>query len=146
MPVDGKPVFEKSVSITDRVVLEHSQNVFTIEFAALNFLHPEKNHYLYTLEGFNDQWFAADNTRRVTYTNLDPGGYVFKVKTKEGGVATERRLEIRILPPFWRTPWAYLLYFLLVAGALMVARWVLIERERMNFKLEQERHYAPANA
>ena len=140
--VDGNTVLEKSVSITDRIVLEHSQNVFTIEFAALNFLHPEKNHYLYTLEGFNEQWFEADNTRRVTYTNLDPGGYVFKVKTKEGGVATERRLEIRILPPFWQTPWAYLLYFLLVAGALMIARWVLIERERMNFKLEQERHYA----
>lgn len=139
---DGNVVLEKSVSITDRIVLEYSQNVFTIEFAALNFLHPEKNHYLYTLEGFNDRWFEADNTRRVTYTNLDPGGYVFKVKTREGGVSTERRLEIRILPPFWRTPWAYLLYFLLVAGALMIARWVLIERERMNFKLEQERHYA----
>ncbi len=139
---DGNMVLEKSVSITDRIVLEYSQNVFTIEFAALNFLHPEKNHYLYTLEGFNDRWFEADNTRRVTYTNLDPGGYVFKVKTREGGVTTERRLEIRILPPFWRTPWAYLLYFLLVAGALMIARWVLIERERMNFKLEQERHYA----
>lgn len=142
MQIDGAPVLEKSVSITDRIVLEHSQNVFTIEFAALNFLHPEKNHYQYRLEGFNDQWFEADNTRRVTYTNLDPGGYVFKVKTKEGGVATERRLEIRVLPPFWQTPWAYLLYFLLVAGALMIARWILIERERMNFKLEQERHYA----
>lgn len=142
MQVDGSPVLEKSVSITDRIVLEHSQNVFTIEFAALNFLHPEKNHYLYRLEGFNDQWFEADNTRRVTYTNLDPGSYVFKVKTKEGGPATERILEIRVLPPFWQTPWAYFLYFLLVAGALMIARWVLIERERMNFKLEQERHYA----
>ncbi|SDE80681.1 Signal transduction histidine kinase [Dyadobacter soli] len=136
------PELDKSISITDRIVLEHSQNVFTIEFAALNFLHPEKNHYLYTLQGFNDQWFEADNTRRVTYTNLDPGTYTFKVKTKEGGAVTERRLEIRILPPFWQTPWAYLLYFLLVAGALMIARWVLIERERMNFKLEQERHYA----
>ncbi|WP_426295033.1 two-component regulator propeller domain-containing protein [Dyadobacter endophyticus] len=139
---DGSQVLEKSISTTDRIVLEHSQNVFTIEFAALNFLHPEKNHYQYRLEGFNDQWFEADNTRRVTYTNLDPGTYTFKVKTKEGGESTERRLEIRILPPFWQTPWAYLLYFLLIAAALMIARWILIERERMNFKLEQERHYA----
>ncbi|HWV29427.1 MAG TPA: two-component regulator propeller domain-containing protein, partial [Dyadobacter sp.] len=142
MLADGSQVLEKSISTTDRIVLEHSQNVFTIEFAALNFLHSEKNHYLYTLQGFNDQWFEADNTRRVTYTNLDPGSYVFKVKTKEGGAATERRLEIRVLPPFRQTPWAYLLYFLLIAGALMIARWVLIERERMNFKLEQERRYA----
>ncbi|MGG7663563.1 hybrid sensor histidine kinase/response regulator transcription factor [Dyadobacter sp. BHUBP1] len=139
---DGSQILEKSISTTDRIVLEHSQNVFTIEFAALNFLHSEKNHYLYTLQGFNDQWFEADNTRRVTYTNLDPGSYVFKVKTKEGGAVTERRLEIRVLPPFWQTPWAYLLYFLLIACALMIARWILIERERMNFKLEQERRYA----
>ena len=142
MLADGSQILEKSISTTERIVLEHSQNVFTIEFAALNFLHSEKNHYLYTLQGFNDQWFEADNTRRVTYTNLDPGSYVFKVKTKEGGAVTERRLEIRVLPPFWRTPWAYLLYFLLIAGALMIARWILIERERMNFKLEQERRYA----
>lgn len=140
--VDGEPVLEKSVSLTDRIVLKYSQNVFSIEFAALNFLHPEKNHYLYTLEGFNDQWFEADDTRKVTYTNLDPGTYVFKVRMKEGGAATGRNLEVVVLPPFWRTPWAYLLYFLVIVGALMVARWVLIERERMNFKLEQERRYA----
>ncbi|MCE7070086.1 ATP-binding protein [Dyadobacter sp. CY327] len=139
---DGEAVLAKSVSLTDRIVLKYSQNVFTIEFAALNFLHPEKNHYLYTLEGFNEQWFEADNTRKVTYTNLDPGTYIFKVKMKEGGASTERSLRVVILPPFWRTPLAYLLYFLFAAGALMVARWILIERERMNFKLEQERHYA----
>ncbi|QRR00258.1 hybrid sensor histidine kinase/response regulator transcription factor [Dyadobacter sandarakinus] len=139
---DGAEVLPKSISLTDRIDLQYSQNVFTIEFAALNFLHPEKNHYLYTLEGFNGQWFEADNTRRVTYTNLDPGTYTFRVKMKEGGQATERSLLVVIEPPFWRTPWAYLLYFLIISGALMVARWILIERERMNFRLEQERRYA----
>ena len=94
------------------------------------------------MEGFNDRWFEADNTRKVTYTNLDPGTYVFKIKMKEGGLSTERNLEVEILPPFWRTPWAYFLYVLLIIGALATARWILIERERMNFKLEQERHYA----
>ncbi|WP_138475046.1 two-component regulator propeller domain-containing protein [Dyadobacter bucti] len=139
---EGDQVLEKSVTLTDRIVLKYSQNVFTIEFAALNFLHSEKNHYLYTMEGFNDRWFEADNSRKVTYTNLDPGTYVFKVKMKEGGVSTERNLEVEILPPFWRTPWAYFLYVLLVIAALTTARWILIERERMNFKLEQERRYA----
>ncbi|MCF0072907.1 ATP-binding protein [Dyadobacter sp. CY261] len=139
---NGESVLDQSISLTDRIELKYSQNVFSIEFAALNFLHPEKNNYLYSLKGFNDQWFEADDTRRVTYTNLDPGTYTFKVKMKGAGLATERSLQVVILPPFWRTPWAYILYFLLVAGALMVARWVLIERERMNFKLEQERRYA----
>lgn len=139
---NGDAVLDKSISLTDRMELKYSQNVFSIEFAALNFLHPEKNHYVYTLEGFNDQWFEADDTRRVTYTNLDPGTYHFRVKMKGAGAGTERRLKVVILPPFWRTPWAYMLYFLLVAGALVTARWILIERERMNFKLEQERRYA----
>ncbi|MCE6988749.1 two-component regulator propeller domain-containing protein [Dyadobacter sp. CY323] len=139
---DGEEVLKKSITQTERIVLKYNQNVFTIEFAALNFLNPEKNHYIYTLEGFNNQWFEADETRKVTYTNLDPGTYVFKVRMKEGGVSTERRLALQVLPPFWRTSWAYFVYALLVIGALAVARWVLVERERMNFRLEQERMHA----
>ncbi|TLU92414.1 two-component regulator propeller domain-containing protein [Dyadobacter sediminis] len=142
--LNGKVVLEKSISVTDEIRLEYSQNVFTIEFAALNFLHWDKNHYLYTLQGFNDQWFEADNnTRKVTYTNLDPGNYVFKVRIKEGNaVSKERILKIRIDPPFWKTPLAYILYVLTMIGALAVARWVLLERERLNFKIEQERREA----
>jgi len=141
--LNGERVLARSISLTDKVVLQYSQNVFTIEFAALNFLHADKNHYLYTMEGFNDQWFEADNnTRKVTYTNLDPGTYFFKVKMKSGEASTERTLEVEILPPFWWTYWAYLLYFLLAIGALLGARWILVERERMNFRLEQERREA----
>ncbi len=142
--LDGKPVLHASITQTDKVTLRHFQNVFTIEFAALNFLHTDKNHYFYTLEGFNDQWFEADNTtRKVTYTNLDPGEYTFKVKMRNGSLTSkERILKIEILPPFWKTPWAYFLYFLTVIGALAVARWILLERERMNFRMEQERREA----
>jgi len=142
--LNGKVVLTKSISETDQITLQHSQNVFTIEFAALNYLHSEKNHYLYTLLGFNDQWFEADNnTRKVTYTNLDPGSYIFKVKVKDNNSpGSERILRITILPPFWKTPLAYIIYLLLVIGALAIARWILLERERMNFRLEQERREA----
>jgi len=142
--LDGKAVLKKTISETNQVTLKHSQNVFTIEFAALNFLHSEKNHYLYTLDGFNDQWFEADNnTRKVTYTNLDPGDYIFKVRIKDNKAPeSERVLKITILPPFWKTPFAYILYVFLIIGALVIARWILLERERMNFKLEQERREA----
>ena len=142
--LDGKPILETSISQTDKIKLRHSQNVFTIEFAALNFLHADKNHYMYTLEGFNDQWFEADNnTRKVTYTNLDPGEYTFKVKMRNGNLTSkERVLKIEILPPFWKTPLAYILYFMAIVGALATARWILLERERMNFRLEQERREA----
>ncbi|MCE7040182.1 two-component regulator propeller domain-containing protein [Dyadobacter sp. CY312] len=142
--LDGKPVLEASISHTDKIKLKHSQNAFTIEFAALNFLHADKNHYMYTLEGFNDQWFEADNnTRKVTYTNLDPGEYTFKVTMRNGNLMSkERVLKIEILPPFWKTPLAYILYFIAIIGALAASRWILLERERMNFRLEQERREA----
>lgn len=144
--VNGKVVLPKSISVIEEVTLKHSQNVFTIEFAALNFLHPDKNHYLYTLEGFTKQWFEADNAgRKVTFTNLDPGEYRFKVKTAgadTGKYGPERTLKITILPPFWRSGWAYFLYFLIIAGALIIARWILLERERMKFRLERERREA----
>lgn len=142
--LDGNQILSSSISQTDQIELKHSQNVFTIEFAALNFLHADKNHYLYTLEGFNDQWFEADNnTRKVTYTNLDPGEYIFRVKMLNGKQASQdRQLKIRILPPFWKTPLAYLLYALVIAGALAIARWILLERERMSFRLVQERREA----
>jgi ligand-binding sensor domain-containing protein/signal transduction histidine kinase/DNA-binding response OmpR family regulator len=142
--LDKKMILAQSISQTNEVELKHSQNVFTIEFAALNFLHADKNHYLYTLEGFNDQWFEADNnTRKVTYTNLDPGNYTFRVKMKNGNKdALEKVLKIRILPPFWKTPFAYFLYILFLAGALAFSRWILLERERMRYKLAQERREA----
>lgn len=142
--LDDKLILEKSISHTDKVELRHSQNVFTIEFAALNFLHADKNHYLYTLEGFNDQWFEADNnTRKVTYTNLDAGRYTFKVKMRNGNLATkERLLAIEILPPFWKTPIAYILYVLVIITSLAAARLILLERARMRFRMEQERREA----
>ena len=144
--LDGRVVLSQAITATDHVTLAYRQNVFSIEFAALNYLHPDKNNYLYTLEGFTNQWFQADNaSRKVTYTNLDPGEYRFKVKRIAGSdhkEGKERILTITILPPFWRTNFAYFLYFVLIAGALVLARWILLERERMNFRIEQERREA----
>ncbi|MCC6460773.1 MAG: response regulator [Saprospiraceae bacterium] len=143
--LDGNMVLEKSITETQHITLEHSQNVFSIEFTALNFFHPAKKNYLYTLEGFNKEWFSADNnSRKVTYTNLDPGKYVFRVRAlNEGGQWIEgARLEIRVLPPFWRSTTAWCLYVLLVAGALVLARWLILDRERMRFHHEQERREA----
>ncbi len=140
--LDGKVILQRSIAETEEITLEYSQNVISIEFAALNFFHLEKNTYSYKMEGFNKDWFTPDyNTRRATYTNLDPGEYVFRVKVSNepGKWSDETVLKIRILPPFWRSRAAYFFYFLFILSALILAGWIILDRERMNFRLEQER-------
>jgi diguanylate cyclase (GGDEF)-like protein len=105
--------------------LGHRDQVVTFEFAALDYAAPESNRYQYKLEGFDEGWVDQGPVRRVTYTNLDSGRYVLRVKAANGdGVWSEKELDlgIRVLPPPWKTWWAYLGYALLaLAGVLAFA-------------------------
>jgi len=143
---DGDVVLRKSITATEALELHHNQNVFSIEFAALSFIHPEKNKYQYKLEGFNTDWLTTDGkSRRVTFTNLDPGDYVFRVRASNNdGLWSENdvTLRIRILPPFWKTHTAMVLYGLIVLGALLLTRRLIQQRERVKFAIEQERQEA----
>ena len=142
----GHVILSQSISATKEITLRYNENVFSIEFTALDFSNPEKVRYAYRLEGFNQQWLLAnEKTRLATFTNLDPGDYVFKVRTAgENGRWNpgELSLNIKILPPFWRTPLAYALYCLILAGILILARRMIVQRARMRFVIEQERQEA----
>jgi hypothetical protein len=88
----------------------------TFEFVALDYTNPEKNQYAYMMEGFDETWIDAGARRFVSYTNLDPGKYVFKVKgSNNDGVWNEDGVSVKIAiaPPPWKTWWAYTLYVLL---------------------------------
>jgi PKD repeat protein len=77
--------------------------------------------YAYMLEGFDEGWNYVGTERKTTYTNLDPGTYTFKVKASNNdGLWNETGTSVKIiiLPPFWKTTWAYLVYIAIVAGAL----------------------------
>ncbi|HET9053357.1 MAG TPA: two-component regulator propeller domain-containing protein, partial [Cyclobacteriaceae bacterium] len=144
--VEGRAVLTTSITETKEITLAHTQNIFSIEFSTLSYLHPEKNKYLYKLEGFNDKWVQADATsRRATYTNLDPGVYTFHVKASNNdGIWNQEgiKLTIRILPPFWATRWAIACYIIIFAVALYASRRIALNRVRNKFKLEQERKEA----
>ncbi len=93
--------------ITD-ITLRHDENVIEFEFAALDFTLPEKNKYLYMLEGFDKGWVKAGNRRFIDYTNLDPGKYKFKVRASNpDGTWNEKgkTINLTIIPPFWKTWW-----------------------------------------
>ncbi|RAW00052.1 hybrid sensor histidine kinase/response regulator transcription factor [Pseudochryseolinea flava] len=143
---NGHVILDKSITTTDHITLKYNENVFSIEFAALNYFHPEKSEYRYTLEGFSKTWVTTDgNSRRVTYTNLDPGDYVFHVQgSNNDGLWNEKGVELKItiLPPFWKTRIAIALYMLFIIGALFITRRLIQQRERMKFAIEQERQEA----
>ncbi len=135
-----------SITTSPAIVLQASENVFSIEFAALGFIQPTKNKYKYKLEGFNKDWLATDaDNRKVTFTNLDSGDYIFRViASNNDGLWDEKgiSLHIRVLPPFWRSPIAYVLYALAIALLLLAIRKLTQERERMKFAIVQTREEA----
>jgi len=118
------------------VVLQHSDQTFTIEFVALEYTNPEKNQYAYMLEGLSNGWIQIGNRRFVPFSNLPPGEYTFRVKgANNDGVWNQagRSIRIVILPPWWRSWWAWTVYVLILVGGIIV---YIRLRER---KLRQER-------
>ena len=107
---------EQPVYKTEIVNLAHNDSVIGFEFSALDYTAPKKNRYRYMLEGFDRDWVEANDSRQVTYTNLDSGDYVFRVVgSNNDNVWNEEgaTLKIVVSPPLWATWWAYLVYALL---------------------------------
>jgi signal transduction histidine kinase/ligand-binding sensor domain-containing protein/CheY-like chemotaxis protein len=143
--INGRIILPKSISELQSVILKYNANVFSIEFAALNYFNPDKVKYQYTMVGFDKGWINADNKiRKATYTNLDPGDYTFKVRAtnNEYWNNKELTLKISVLPPFWKTVWAYILYALAIIGGLLYLRRRGIEKLRLQFSVEKEREEA----
>ncbi|UVW26866.1 two-component regulator propeller domain-containing protein [Massilia sp. H6] len=143
------PNFHEQKEIT----LSHHDSVFALEFAALHYADPDDNRYAYQLEGFDAGWVDTDARRRyATYTNLDPGRYVFRVRaSNKDGVWNPQAatLTINITPPFWKTPWFRILAVLAIVALVtagyrlriraLVSQKLLLERE-VGTRTEELRH------
>lgn len=109
---DGSPLIQ-GISYTNSMVLTHSQNSFSFEFSSMDYMDTEKTQYAYQLENFDKEWNYVNNQRKASYTNLAPGHYTFRVKsTNRNGewMNEERTLSLEILPPWYKTTWAFILY------------------------------------
>ncbi len=113
-PDDGPSPLSKSISITDTINLDYSQNSFGFDFTAMNFDSPEKIQYAYMLEGFDSDWnITSSEARKATYTNLGYGDYTFSVKsTNTDGQwnLDTHSIYISIKTPFYLSKVAFLLY------------------------------------
>ena len=124
----------ESVFPGKKVKLKYYQAAFTIYFAALNYVFPNKNQYAYMLEGFDKNWNSVINERSATYTNIQPGNYTFRVKAcNNDGVWNEEgtSFEIQILPPPWKTWWAYLIYILLIISILSGFIYYILNKQKL---------------
>jgi signal transduction histidine kinase len=133
---------QQDISLTSDLHLRYDQNDIAFICAALHYLNPEKNQYAFWLENFDEDWRQAGTTRTATYTNLDPGRYVFHVKAANSdGVWNEqpRSLAIFIHPPWYATIWAYIVYFLIVSGIIYTLWSTQLRRIRLRDALQLQK-------
>ncbi len=127
----GKSLFKSPTYTLKDMVLSYKQNVVTIYFAALDFSSPERNNYLYKLEGFDKDWnYATGKNNFATYTNLKGGDYIFRVKSenKDGSLNNnEAILNVRIVPPYWMSIW-----FKLLISLIFIILILFAYRSRLN--------------
>ena len=137
--VGGDSPLKVQISKTEEIVLSHWQNDISFEYVALHYSNPSKNRYAFKLENYEDEWRYAGDVRIATYTNLDPGEYIFRVKgSNNDGLWNEEGRSIRLIikPPWWKTNWAYAAYaFLFLAAGFSFDRY---QRVRIK-KIEQRR-------
>lgn len=115
---------------TGLIEVDYNRKVLSFQFAALNFVHPEKQFYRFRLNPFHHEWQYNGNKREITFTNLDPGTYQLRVETSENGYDwTGKSLTLRIRPPWYRSWWAYLLYILAIGSALYAVRYYELKRQ-----------------
>ena len=140
---EGSPL-TKSVLETKDIVLNHSQNNISFDFNSIHFSRPDKNKNAYILEGFDEDGWIYTDRKFATYTNLPEGKYVFKVKGSNGdGIWNEIgvSINIEVLPPWWRTIWAYIGYGLIFIGILFgidrLQRRRLLKRARETARIRE---------
>jgi len=112
----GKPI-ENNVLYTKTLEFSHDQNVITFEYVSLNYLWAQKNRYQFMLEGFDKEWRPITGERSTTYTNLDPGTYVFKVKGSNNELIWGKPASITIII---KSPWYSTFWFRTLMISLLV--------------------------
>lgn len=112
----GKTILEKPIESAERIILDYSDNSFSIDFAALDFTNPSENIFEYKMEGFDEKWQTGDRGEHsASYTNLDPGTFIFRARRGK----SQANIEVIINPPFWKTMWFRFLTFLMSAGLIL---------------------------
>lgn len=129
---------KKSITQISSIEIPHNASVFSIGFSALSYVYPEGNLYAYKLEGRDNDWIYANRAHRVNYADLRPGNYIFKAKgANSDGIWNEEgiSLSIKVLPPWYSTIWAYLLYIVVAFAILFFSVYMYLKQTKRRNKI-----------
>jgi len=139
---DKNNILDELLNSKREVTLTYAQaNNLSIEYSALNYIFSDRNKYAYILEGFDETWNEVGTRRMAYYTNIPPGNYVFKVRgSNNDGIWNYEgtSVKIKVLPPFWRTWWAYTLYVLFILGVSYLILRYFYERKKLENEVRLE--------
>ncbi|MBN1300155.1 MAG: hypothetical protein JW995_02980 [Melioribacteraceae bacterium] len=130
-----KIILEKTITATDKLLLDYDMNSISFDFAALDYFSNQYIKYSYILENYEEKWNQAETRRFASYSNLPPGNYTFRVKsTNREGLWNDKSydLSLTITPPIWRSTPAYLFY--LVAGLGIILFVIILYKRKLHQK------------
>ena len=135
---DETGILLKSIDETEAITLKYDQSRFTLDFVALNYLNSEHNKYAYKLTGLEKNWNYVENERSASFSTLKPGEYTFHViASNNDGIWNKvgKKIAISILPPWWRTIWAYSFYVIFSLAVFGLITGYVLYRQNMKNKL-----------
>ena len=136
-------ILQNQIDKSSELVFNHTQNVFTIEFATLDMRAPEKIQYAYKLDGFDADWNYVHTKHFATYTALPPGDYTFRVKSTDSEgiwLTNERKIDVRILPSFWQSGLAKFMYVFIVLMIFGITLYIFLTIFKLKNNVVLEKH------
>ena len=144
---EGMPIDETGIDAKQSITLSYKDNVALFTFAALSYYNNAKNRYAYRLEGYSDNWIQLGTERRATFTNLDGGDYVLRVRgSNNDGIWNDEGVALALIvtPPWWKTTWAYVLYGLVFVSVLYTLRRFELNRREQKAQIRESNLRAKA--
>ena len=141
---DENNLLPRSLGYIEALELSHDQNQLSFEFVLMDFTNPVKNRFRYQLQGIDDDWVEAGTNHFANYAQLPPGSYIFRVMGTTNGVVWSKpvELKIKVLPPFYKTWWAYLFYVI-----TLIFLWYRWNQSQLNrVRLEEQVLYKDKEA
>ncbi len=141
-PSSKNSILTKNISQTDTIILRHNQSVFSFGFTAIHHAQPLRNQYAYKLEGLEEKWNYVKDVRVASYSNLDQGEYIFRVKASNNDNVWNEEgasLFIEVLPPWWETTLFRIVLSLLIIGVLYLLFLMISNQEKLRANLKLER-------
>jgi signal transduction histidine kinase/ligand-binding sensor domain-containing protein len=140
-PSDNTGVLTNTIEQSKEITLTHLQDIITLEFSSLDLTASAQNKYRYQLIGVDKEWVESATRRTATYLHLPAGKYIFKVQgSNSQGIWSDKiaELQITVLPPWWRSWWAYMIYALLLGLVIRAYFKFTVNRAKLKSQLNFE--------